>query len=106
MKIENLAETFGVSSRTIDNYIKDLKTQTATGFIPASGRHNILRAMALYYYLTEYPAYKDEGIEVSEYNNNLDLLLSRYPEDEILQEVEKFAGLILENKRGFLLKKG
>lgn len=53
MKIvyKEMAQFYGVDERTISSYYKKLKEQEETGFIPYGGKHNIIRALELYYIL-------------------------------------------------------
>lgn len=107
MKIKDLARFYGITPRTVDNYIRDLKDKTVGGFIPKTGRHNILRAMLVYYYLTEYGVVPNEEPDIDVYYNNIEMLLNTDDMKEVRdigQTLDRLAILTIEDKKTFLLK--
>jgi|GEM_PF-7051746 len=48
-KLKDLAEFYGLTPTTFSNYLRELSELEQNGFIPPTGRHNIIKALAFYY---------------------------------------------------------
>ena len=65
----------GVSDQTLINWKKSQIVDGAK-FYPPTGRHNLYKGARIATYLLDYPTYTDEdGEEVSEMNNRLEVLV-------------------------------
>ncbi len=66
----------GVSDQTLINWKRPRILPNGTKFYPPTGRHNLYKGARIATYLLDYPTYKDEdGEEVSEMNNRLEILV-------------------------------
>ena len=64
-KIKDMTEFYGLGQNTISNYLKKLKSLEEEGFIPPIGKHNIVKALATYYFLNKL----EDGEQTTELEN-------------------------------------
>lgn len=48
-KLKDLSDFYGLTPTTFSNYLRELAELEKSGFIPPTGRHNIVKALAFYY---------------------------------------------------------
>jgi hypothetical protein len=85
MNKRELADFYGVSTKTLYNYKNALEKVEADGIIKYGGKHNIYRAMVLYYYLNALPKEDEHLTELEKMRQDIDFIKNALP-------------IILENK--------
>ncbi|MDD2826956.1 MAG: hypothetical protein PHF52_08580 [Sulfurospirillaceae bacterium] len=86
-KLKDLAEFYGLTPTTFSNYLRELAELEKSGFIPQTGRHNIVRALAFYY---KFNYVGEEGNSLlSDLNSNVEFLADSILDLEKKEELKE-----------------